>query len=50
MGASPGTFLEEYAVGKFGDMFPDGTGRLLKAGMRLATDFGPLRHFNLGNY
>jgi mono/diheme cytochrome c family protein len=24
--------LEEYAVGKFGDIFPDGTGRLMKAG------------------
>jgi hypothetical protein len=24
--------LEEYAVGKFGDIYPDGTGRLMKAG------------------
>ncbi len=24
--------LEEYAVGKFGDIFPEGTGRLMKAG------------------
>jgi hypothetical protein len=24
--------LEEYAVGKFGDVFPEGTGRLMKAG------------------
>ena len=24
--------LEEYAVGKFGDIFPEGTGRLIKAG------------------
>ncbi len=27
--------LEEYAVGKFGDIFPEGTGRLLKAGTRV---------------
>jgi hypothetical protein len=33
-----GTFLEEYAVGKFGDIFPEGTGRLLKAGTKLATN------------
>jgi hypothetical protein len=28
-------FLVEYAVGKGGDIFPEGTGRLLKAGTRL---------------
>jgi hypothetical protein len=27
--------LEEYAVGKFGDIFPEGTGRLLKVGTRV---------------
>lgn len=27
--------LEEYAVGKFGDIFPEGTGRLLKAGTQV---------------
>ena len=27
--------LEEFAVGKFGDIFPEGTGRLLKAGTRV---------------
>lgn len=26
--------LEEYAVGKFGDIYPEGTGRLIKAGTR----------------
>jgi mono/diheme cytochrome c family protein len=29
------TLLVEYAVGKFGDIFPDGAGRLLKAGSKL---------------
>lgn len=28
------TLLVEYAVGKFGDIFPDGAGRLLKAGSK----------------
>jgi hypothetical protein len=27
--------LEEYAVGKFGDIFPDGTGMLMKAGTQI---------------
>ena len=30
-----GGFLEEYAVGKFGDIFPDGSGRLLAKDTRL---------------
>jgi hypothetical protein len=30
-----GSFLVEYAVGKFGDVFPEGSGRLLKAGTKL---------------
>lgn len=29
------SFLTEYAVGKAGEVFPDGTGRLLKAGSRI---------------
>lgn len=31
----PSAFLVEYAVGKGGDIFPEGTGRLLKDGTRL---------------
>ena len=30
-----GGFLNEYAVGKNGDMFPEGTGRLVKAGSKI---------------
>jgi hypothetical protein len=30
-----GGFLNEYAVGKNGDMFPEGTGRLVKAGAKI---------------
>lgn len=30
------TLLVEYAVGKFGDIFPEGAGRVLKAGARLS--------------
>jgi Copper type II ascorbate-dependent monooxygenase, C-terminal domain len=29
------TYLSEYAMGKYGDIFPDGVGRLLKAGSKL---------------
>ena len=32
---SAGEFLNEYAVGKNGDLFPEGTGRLLKAGSKI---------------
>jgi len=34
-----GDFLNEYAVGKNGDVFPEGTGRLLKAGSVIKFDF-----------
>lgn len=34
-----GEFLNEYAVGKWGDVFPDGAGRLLKAGSKIKFDF-----------
>jgi hypothetical protein len=30
-----GVFLNEYAIGKRGDVFPDGSGRLIKAGTRI---------------
>ena len=30
-----GVFLNEYAIGKQGDMFPDGSGRLIKAGTKI---------------
>jgi hypothetical protein len=30
-----GVFLNEYAFGKAGDVFPEGTGRLIKAGVRI---------------
>ena len=30
-----GSYLSEYAVGKYGDVFPDGTGRFLKAGAKV---------------
>ena len=30
-----GEFLNEYALGKNGDVFPDGTGRLIKAGSKI---------------
>jgi hypothetical protein len=30
-----GVFLNEYAIGKQGDVFPDGSGRLIKAGTRI---------------
>src|SRR5205823_7207855 len=36
---SGGDFLNEYAVGKNGDVFPEGTGRLLKAGSVIKFDF-----------
>lgn len=31
-----GTPLEQYSVGKYGDVYPDGTGKLLKAGGRIS--------------
>src|SRR5262249_41867449 len=34
-----GGFLNEYAVGKNGDIFPDGTGRLVKAGAKIRFNF-----------
>ena len=34
-GEEGGGFLNEYAVGKNGDIFPDGTGRLIKAGTQI---------------
>ncbi len=34
-GEEGGGFLNEYAMGKNGDIFPDGTGRLIKAGTRI---------------
>jgi cytochrome c553 len=34
-GGETGGFLNEYAVGKNGDVFPDGTGRLVKAGAKI---------------
>ena len=34
-GAMGGSFLSEYALGKTGELFPEGTGRLLKAGSRI---------------
>jgi hypothetical protein len=30
-----GTYLSEYAVGKYGETFPDGTGRVIKAGAKV---------------
>jgi hypothetical protein len=37
--AEAGQFLNEFAVGKNGDLFPEGTGRLLKAGSKIKFDF-----------
>ena len=34
-GEEGGGFLNEYAMGKNGDIFPDGTGRLIKAGTQI---------------
>ena len=34
-GSQTGGFLNEYAVGKNGDIFPEGTGRLVKAGAKI---------------
>ncbi len=34
-GGIQGTFLNEYAVGKNGDLFPDGSARLIKAGTKI---------------
>jgi hypothetical protein len=34
-GSDPGGVLVEYAVGKNGDMFPDGSGKLMKAGAKV---------------
>jgi hypothetical protein len=30
-----GSYLSEYAVGKYGEVFPDGTGRVIKAGAKI---------------
>ena len=30
-----GSYLSEYAVGKYGEVFPDGTGRVIKAGAKV---------------
>jgi len=40
-----GTMLHEYAVGKYGDVFGDNTGRLLKAGSRIRFD---MHYFAIG--
>jgi len=37
--AEAGQFLNEFAVGKNGDLFPEGSGRLLKAGSKIKFDF-----------
>ena len=37
--ADAGEFLNEFAVGKNGDLFPEATGRLLKAGSKIKFDF-----------
>jgi hypothetical protein len=34
-----GVFLNEYAIGKGGDVFPDGSGRLIKAGTKVNFQF-----------
>jgi hypothetical protein len=34
-----GVFLNEYAIGKGGDMFPEGSGRLIKAGTKVNFQF-----------
>src|SRR5438105_4003963 len=34
-----GVFLNEYAIGKQGDVFPDGSGRLIKAGTKINFQF-----------
>jgi len=34
-GTEQGTFLNEYALGKNGDVFPEGAGRLIKAGTKI---------------
>jgi hypothetical protein len=41
-----GVLLHEYAVGKYGDIFGENTGRLLKAGTRLRFD---MHYFALGS-
>jgi hypothetical protein len=41
-----GVLLHEYAVGKYGDVFSDNTGRLLKAGTRLRFD---MHYFAIGS-
>ena len=40
-----GRELEEYAVGKYGDIYPENTGRLLKAGSRIRFD---MHYFAIG--
>jgi hypothetical protein len=45
-GPEGGVQLHEYAVGKYGDIFSDNTGRLLKAGTRLRFD---MHYFAIGS-
>jgi hypothetical protein len=45
-GAPGGVQLHEYAVGKYGDIFGDNTGRLLKKGTRLRYD---MHYFAIGS-
>jgi hypothetical protein len=40
-----GSFLAEYAVGKYGEVYPEGTGKLMKAGSQIS--FG-LHYFSAG--
>jgi hypothetical protein len=44
-GGGVGGTLTEYAIGKYGDVFPDGTGKLLKAGSRIRFD---MHYFAIG--
>jgi hypothetical protein len=39
LGGTRGQFLAEYAVGKNGDIFPDGSGRIVKAGAKIRFNF-----------
>ena len=45
-GSEGGVQLHEYAVGKYGDIFSENTGRLLKAGTRLRFD---MHYFAIGS-
>lgn len=42
----PGGEFEEYAVGKYGDIFPDNTGRLMPAGSKVRFD---MHYFAIGS-